>query len=203
MRINKPFPAALLFFISVNSFSQEESKPEITNVTKITFLDPGLGYEKRIAKNQSVNIQGFMNISAGFNSSSSFGTSSYFYLDPALMLQYRYYYNLLQRENKGKRTEMNSANYISPIFETVFYKVRTSDDQHTDKNRVIVNTLGVVWGFQRNYKCRFSLDLNMGVGYLFGEQAELDYNGKIIFTNVSEFTVPVNFTLGFWLNKRK
>jgi len=56
---------------------------------------------------------------------------------------------------------------------------------------------------QRNYKCRFSLDLNMGVGYLFGEQAELDYNGKIIFTNVSEFTVPVNFTLGFWLNKRK
>ena len=203
MRINKPFLAALLFFISVNSFSQEESKPEITNVTKITFLDPGLGYEKRIAKNQSVNIQGFMNISAGFNSSSSFGTSSYFYLDPALMLQYRYYYNLLNRESKGKRTEMNSANYISPIFQTVFYKVRLSDAQYTGKDRTITNTLGLVWGFQRNYRSRFSLDLNMGVGYRFGGRAELDNNGKVFINSVSEFAIPVHFTLGFWLNKRK
>jgi len=203
MRINKPFLAALLFFISVNSFSQEESKPEITNVTKITFLDPGLGYEKRIAKNQSVNIQGFMNISAGFNSSSSFGTSSYFYLDPALMLQYRYYYNLLNRESKGKRTEMNSANYISPIFQTVFYKVRLSDAQYTGKDRTMINTLGLVWGFQRNYRSRFSLDLNMGVGYRFGGRAELDNNGKVFINSVSEFAIPVHFTLGFWLNKRK
>jgi len=82
MSRNKPILFALLFFTSADSFSQEESKPEITNVTKITFLSPGLSYEQRIAKNQSINIQGFMSISAGFSSSSSLGTNSYFYLDP-------------------------------------------------------------------------------------------------------------------------
>jgi hypothetical protein len=203
MRINKPFLTALLFFISVNSFSQEESKAEITNVTKINFLDPGIGYEMRIAKNQSLGIQAFISISAGFGYSSDFGTSSFFYLDPALMLQYRYYYNLSKRDSKGKRTEMNSANYISPIFETVFYKVRTSDVEYTGKNRTAINTLGLAWGLQRNYKRRFSLDLNMGVGYRFGGRAELDNNGKVFIDNFSEFAIPVHFTLGFWLNKRK
>jgi len=203
MSTNKPILFALLFFTSADSFSQEESKPEITNVTKITFLSPGLSYEQRIAKNQSINIQGFMSISAGFSSSSSLGTNSYFYLDPALMLQYRYYYNLAKRENKGKRTEMNSANYVSPIFETVFYKVRISDVEYTGKDRTAINTLGLAWGLQRNYKWRFSLDLNMGVGYRFGGRAELDNNGKVFINSVSEFAIPVHFTLGFWLNKRK
>jgi hypothetical protein len=203
MRITKPVLSALFLFIGVNSFSQEESKPEITNVTKINFLDPGVGYEMRIAKNQSLGIHAFMSISAGFGYSSDFGTSSFFYLDPALMLQYRYYYNLSRRNRKGKRTDMNSANYISPLFETIFYKVRISGVENTGNERQIINTMGLVWGLQRNYKSRFSLDLNMGVGYGFGKKAELDNNGKIIMTNVSGFGVPINFTLGFWLNKRK
>ena len=172
MRLNKTILPALLFFISVNCFAQEKNEAEITNVTKITFLSPGVSYEMRIAKNQSIYSQGFMGISGGIGYSSNLGTTSYFHLDPALTLQYRYYYDLLKRENKGKRTEMNSANYISPVFETIFYKDRDYDEQFT------INTVGVVWGLQRNYRSRFSLDLNFGIGCRFTKEILLDENGQ-------------------------
>jgi hypothetical protein len=47
---------------------------------------------------------------------------------PALALQYRYYYNAARRRAKGKRTEMNSLNYVSALVETDFYKENVSSN---------------------------------------------------------------------------
>jgi hypothetical protein len=67
---------------------------------------------------------------------------------PALALQYRYYYNAARRKAKGKRTEMNSLNYVSALVETRFLQGKCFI-QWMKNNFVPQKYFGVVWGFQR------------------------------------------------------
>jgi hypothetical protein len=92
----------LLPLISTHCFSQNIEESELSNVTKATFLNPGISYEKKIGKFQSLYAQAFMNTSFGLGYSSSLGNTSFIYFDPALAVQYRYYYNFAKREAKGK-----------------------------------------------------------------------------------------------------
>ncbi len=113
-----------------------------------------------------------MNTSFGLGYSSSLGNTSFIYFDPALTIQYRYYYNYIKREAKGKRTEMNSLNYVCSILQTVFSKENISSSYYPETNQRAINTFGLAWGFQRNFQNRFSLDLNLGGLSLY----KSDYN---------------------------
>ena len=64
-----------------------------------------------------------------------------------------------------------------------------------------MNTIGVLWGFQRNYKSRFSLDLNIGPAYLFARSSVPDTYGNPHKRTVGEFSTMGRITLGFWVNK--
>jgi hypothetical protein len=185
-----------------NCFSQDESETDITDITKVTFLNPGFAYEKRIGTFQSLYSQAFMSIAGNISYSSSLGNTSRFYFDPALTIQYRYYYNAARRTGKGKRTAMNSLNFITPLFQTVYTKMAVSSSQFIEDGRRTINTLGLAWGIQRNYKKRFSLDLYLGPGYLFTKATLLNFDtGQFYTENVSEFTGIAQINLGFWLNK--
>ncbi len=201
MGINKML-LLLLILISTNCFFQEKGNPDIRDVTKATFLNPGISYEKRIGKFQSLYAQAFMNTSFAIGFSDALGNTSVIHFDPALTLQYRYYYNSAKREAKGKRTEMNSLNYLSSILETTFSKGSISSSYYTEKKRRAINILGIAWGFQRNYKKRFSLDFDLGIGYLFTKGTTTDYTGQYITKNIGQFTTVSQLNLGFWLNKR-
>jgi hypothetical protein len=175
----------------------------ITDVIKITLINPGFSYEKNIGKLQSLYAQAFMNTSFGIGYSSSLGNTSYVHFDPAISLQYRYYYNLNSRLAKGKRTEMNSLNYLTSIIETTFSKGRISPAHFDETKRRAINALGLAWGFQRNYPRRFSLDLNFGAGYLYGKVTTMDLSGQSLSKNSGRFTTVGQFNLGFWLNRKK
>ena len=107
----------VFIFIGTNCLAQDDTETDITNVTKVTVLGPGVSYEKRIAKFQSLYVLGFMNISGSIGYSSSMGNMSTLYLNPALTLQYRYYYNFANRQNKiyaGKPARRHTRqNYIT------------------------------------------------------------------------------------------
>jgi hypothetical protein len=192
-----------LLFITTNCISQENNKTGITDLTKVTFLNPGISYEKGIGKFQSLYIQGFMTTFCACGYSGSSGNTSTFYFDPALTIQYRYYYNAAKRWEKSKQTGMNSLNYISPILETVFSKRRVSSSHYVENNRRTINKIGVAWGFQRNYKTRFSLDFNLGLGFLIAKATLPNNTGQIITKNAGHFTTVGKLNLGFWLNRRK
>jgi len=202
MRIKKN-TFLFLLIISINSFAQEKMQTDITNITKVTFLDIGISYEKKVAKFQSILGQAFMNTSISIGYSSSLGNTSSIKFDPALSLQYRYYYNYNRRQKKGKRTEMNSLNYLSPTFVTILTKKRISMSHYVENNRRPINTVGVVWGIQRNYNKRFSLDFNLGLGYLFTTASLPDNTGQTIKENIERFSTLGQLNLGFWLNRRK
>ena len=196
-------PFLLLIFISTNCFSQGKGEPDITNVTKVTFFNPGVSYEKRIGKFQSLYVQAFMSTSFAVGFSDALGSTSSIHFDPGFTLQYRYYYNSVQREAKGKRTEMNSLNYVSAVLQTVFSNVNISSSYLPEAKDRAVNILGLAWGFQRNYKKRFSLDLNLGIGYLFTTATTTNDAGQHHTRNVGQPTTTSQLNLGFWLNKRK
>ena len=192
----------LPLFISVDCFSQDPGKTQVTDVTKATFFNPGISYEKKIGKSQTLYGQAFMSTSIGIGYSSTFGNTSYIYFDPALTIQYRYYYNFANREAKGKRTAMNSLNYVCAIGQTIFSKAAIFSYYYAETNRRAINTLGLAWGLQRNFPGRFSIDFNVGGGYLFAKVTAIDNAGQFLSKNDGKLTTVGQLNLGFWLNKR-
>jgi hypothetical protein len=199
MLSNKIF-LLLMILISATCFSQNDKNTDIRNVTKVTFFDPGISYEKKIGKLQSLYAQAFLSTAISLGYSSSFGNTSSINGYPALTLQYRYYYNAAKRKAKGKRTEMNSLNYVSALAETDFYRENVSSNG--EKKLRALKIFGAVWGFQRNYRKRFSLDLNLGVGYVYKKETTINDAGQYATKNVGEFTNVGQIGLGFWLNRR-
>jgi len=191
----------LLIFLA--SFLAGSSQDVDVSVAKVTILNPGLSYETRIGKFQTVYGQAFMNVSASYSYSSSMGSNSKFYFDPAVTLQYRYYYNGMKRMEMERRTEMNSMNYVAAVSEVIFSKMRLSTNYFDEWNRRAITRLGVVWGLQRNYRQRFSLDLNMGLGYMFAKGTTYNYSGQLKTKTVTMPAIMGQFNIGFWLNRER
>src|SRR6187431_2530346 len=192
-------PFLLLLVAATNCFSQNETETDIRDVTKLNSFDPGISYEKRIGRMQSLTAQAFLSTSIYIGYSDALGNTSSIDVYPALSLQYRYYYNAAKRDAKGKRTEMNSLNYVTAIAEVDFYREYVSP---TEKDIRALNVFGIAWGFQRNYPKRFSLDLSFGLGYVFTKQTTINYAGEYITENTGNLTNIGQIGLGFWLNKR-
>ncbi|HVG42701.1 MAG TPA: DUF3575 domain-containing protein [Chitinophagaceae bacterium] len=193
----------LTLLITLNCFSQEQAT-DINNITKITFLNPGISYETRIAKFQSVFLHAFMNTLAQIGFSDALGNTSSIFFDPSLAVHYRYYYNAKKRASKEKQTENNNLNYLSFITEVVHSKMRISSDHIMEENKRPITKAGIAWGIQRNYKSHFSLDFHVGLGYLFTKATTYDfYTGNKKNISVAQPTTLVQINLGFWLNKRK
>ena len=170
--------SVLLLFATVAAFSQQD-ETDVTNVTKVTIINPGLSYEARIGKFQTLYMQGFMSMSGYFSYSDALGTESAFYFDPAADIQYRYYYNGRKRFEMEKRTEMNSLNYVTVMSEFILSKMRLTTDYIDESKRRAISRFGVGWGFQRNYAQHFSLDLNLGFGYLLSKGTSYNWNGQL------------------------
>ena len=192
----------LLMSISISVFSQKSESTDITNITRATFFSPCISYEARVGKFQSIVGNATLAASFYFSSSSTFGTSYELYFDPALGLQYRYYYNYEKRKTKGKRTDKNSLNYVTALAQAIFTKNRLSSSYLPEENIRPIYSIGPAWGFQRNYPKRFSLDLSLGLGYAFASSTTLDQFGRRVKTNSGIVTTIGSLSLGFWLNKR-
>src|SRR5580765_2513791 len=113
----------LFILLTQQSFSQEKTGSVVTNITRVTILDPGFSYEQAVGKTQTIYAQAFLNISGYFSYSDALGTSSAINLDPAFTIQYRHYYNFAQREKREKRVALNSLNYVAPVWTTSFAKL--------------------------------------------------------------------------------
>jgi len=200
--------ALVMMLAATTAYPQNEVNdtiPAVTNVTKV-FLFPGFAYEKRIGKHQTLYGKIFPAINFSFSFSDGIGgqrSESSFYVDPALFVQYRYYYNGRRRQKNGKKTGLNSMNYIGFADRAIVTKHPTTSDYYKEKRYRFKNTLGAVWGLQRNFKSRVSIDLNVGPAIYFGRSASIDMNGYLQTNAYTEFSLLTQFDVGFWLNKRK
>lgn len=81
--------------------------------------------------------------------------------------------------------------------------MRLSDTYVDETSRRAISRFGVGWGFQRNYAQHFSLDLNLGLGYLISKGTEYSYNGQPRTRNISLPTFMGQLNIGFWLGQKK
>ncbi|MCK7554099.1 hypothetical protein MKQ70_03365 [Chitinophaga sedimenti] len=79
-------------------------------------------YEHPIGRHQTLHLQGMFTLSGGLGYSSSMGWLSNFYLDPALALEYRHYFGMKRRWERGKNVALNSGNYLAGLFRSDFPK---------------------------------------------------------------------------------
>jgi hypothetical protein len=199
----------LIFFIAFNTclFGQLDyakdigDSADVTDVLKLTFLNPGIAYEKKVGKYQTFYAHAYMSTSFEITYTSNFGNHSDIYFDPAFNFQYRYYYNAIKRSQKKKRTAVNSMNYIAPDLSFLFSKTAISTAHLSEENRRLISQLGFVWGLQRNYPKHFSLDLNLGLGYMFAKGTVNQDSGTITRENKGHFAAILQLNLGFWLNR--
>ena len=197
----KPILALILIMPALSINAQEESSRNVTDVTKLTFFNPGISYEKAIGKNQTLHGHAFLATSLALGYSSSMGFLSEIHFDPAVSVQYRHYYNARKRGDKGKFTDRNSMNYQAFGSETIFSRVPVSESHYDETSRRAIQVFSALWGFQRNYKKRFSLDLNLGFGYMLTKATIPELNGSISRKNYGQFTTAGQINLGFWLNR--
>lgn len=197
-------PALLLTALncSAQNDNEEGSSTGVTDITKFIFT-AGFSGEKRIGKYQTLYAKVFTALAFSFEYSDGLGSDSRFYIDPAIVLQYRYYYNGRKREQKGKRTAMNSMNYIGPVYKNNFSKRAMSSNYLEEDNRRSINTLAIVWGLQRNFRSRISIDLNVGPGYIFTKDTDVYSNGQRYTLQHRAFTLFTQFDIGLWLNRKK
>jgi hypothetical protein len=145
-------------FLSINAQDQPSVEDGLFSVNILT---PGLEYEYGLTNSTTLDLR----VGSGFAYRKGvFGEG--FGVYPIFNVQYRHYYNLKKRLDKGKNISNNSANYIAlsgtiqagkPIIGNLEY------------NEGYFGVIGPVWGLQRYYGAGFKLDLNLGGGYGFNE----------------------------------
>ena len=192
-----------LLLIGFRASAQTEPA-EIRNMTKLSFLSPGVIYEARTGAHQSLRGHVFAGVGFAYSYSSTFGSNFEFDVNPGVGLQYRLYYNAKARAAKGKRTENNNQNYVAGFSQMILSKSLVSDTPNERApNLRPITSLGAVWGIQRNYPKHFSLDLSFGPGVYF-TYAEYDFGSMgITRETISNFTLVGELTLGFWLNSNR
>jgi hypothetical protein len=191
--------------LPVCSFSQHKdtSNTLVVPVTKLLFFSPGASYELPIGKQHTLVAGAFMHPSFTIGGSPDRRIIDDFATTPAAELGYRYYYNAAARQRKGKRTAMNSMNYLSGRFGISYTDAPIGNNRPDEPNNRAVYSFGAVWGLQRNYARRFSLDLQVGVGYGFGIASQNNAASLNTRTTVGQLGVITDIALGFWLNKRR
>lgn len=194
----KPIITILSFFFLFQANAQEKKYTQ--NVLTATILSPGVSYELAAANKLTIKGKAAFVVNGSYSYSSSLGASSS--LSPAASVsgQIRYYYNFALREQKEKNIAHNSANYISFLakyaYSGITYRYGDSFSEsyggprnYSVKRASHMPNLGIVWGIQRNYKNRFSIDCSVGPS-LYTPFAD------------NEFTLIGDVSIGLWLGKK-
>lgn len=190
-----------MILASLASTAQDDKPaPDVRDVFRATLLSTGLSYEKVIGTHSTA--YGHLYIRGAVEETPYAADEFGFFIDPVLNLQYRYYYNGLKRREKGRRTDMNSMDYIAGTWETWFTRAPLDGGSIERDSRRPATTLGAVWGLQRNYRNRFSLDLNLGMGYRFAKTTNVSLTGQPMERRIQRFTPIVQCHIGIWLNRR-
>ncbi len=188
--------------LSVALCAQPDSSRIVVPVAKATLLAPGFSFEVPTGRQQTLLLHAFASPSFSLFWGAGSGLDASFTLSPSMSAEYRFYYNYARRRQQGRRTDLNSLNYLAPVAMVNFSKNAMADDHLTEEKLRGIYTAAFVWGFQRNYKGRFSLDLGLGPAVSFGRALVPGASGNVQRTNHTSVWLLTNLTLGIWLNKR-
>ena len=141
------------------AFGQPEEARVEKSLLSVYFIPLKISYEQGLGKSNTLEIGGGINGVTWFENTGDFDEFR-FAVVPFAETTFRNYYNLEKRQEKGKRTAMNSGNYWGIHARYHFEAFAGDTDGHEFKSFFIAP----VWGFQRNYNSQFSLGMDFGLG---------------------------------------
>lgn len=123
-----------------------------------------------------------------------FGGSFYdktgFVMTPIITLEPKWYYNLNKRENKAKRIDHNSGNFIS--LNTSYRPDWFFISNYNNIN--IVSDISIIptWGIRRNIGNHFNFETGFGIGYRYVFAKQAGYS-----KNENEAAVNLHLRIGY------
>jgi len=152
----------VFLFLGIAVTAQETTT---NNQFSLNFLAPSAEYEFSISNRSSIDL----NLGIGFTYQYSSLLGEAYGIYPGFESQYRYYYNFERREDKGKKTSENTANYITGIFSVTGGNALIGNLNYENDYGAFV---GPAWGLQRVYESGFKLNLNLGLGLGFNDSGD-------------------------------
>ncbi|MGB0977637.1 MAG: hypothetical protein ACPGSG_11715 [Prolixibacteraceae bacterium] len=106
------------------------------------YLSPKIGIEYKLGKKGAIDGQ------IGINTSCSKADKWYIRLNPSANIGYRYYYNIIKRERKGKNIKGNSANFI---LTSIGYQHKDITNNEYYITNPYAISWSLLWGIRRTY----------------------------------------------------
>jgi len=164
----------LLFVIavSVSAFAQSEQKIEslysTKNIVRLNLLAPSFGFEKGIGNGFTIRPEAGFGWPVFTNDKDENGKNQInleSMVNPYLLLEGRYYYNLQKRVDNGKKISNYSGNYFACFYRynAYEYQAGVSNRNREDLLRD-VQYMGLWWGLQRNLGSKELFYINWSIG---------------------------------------
>jgi len=115
-----------------------------------------------------------------------------FLLTPVITAEPRWYYNLKKRENKFKRIDGNSGNFIA--LKTSYHPDWFVISNYNNIN--IISDISIIptWGIKRNIGNHFNYEAGFGVGYHYIFAGNVGYIGN---SNKGEVDINLHLRIGY------
>jgi len=155
---------------------------------RLNFLAPGAEVEFGVTKSSTALLNAGFLWGIGSSEDSNGFSETNFAILPIIDVQYRYYYNLKKRQEKGKNITKNSGNFIALkgtyYFTEGFLENLEGNDEDLFTDESDLSIIGMTYGIQRTYFDWLHLGFEGGIGY---GQTETD-----------NIVLPiVSFTIGY------
>jgi len=165
-------------------FAQNDTTSVKKLQLKVDFIiTPGINLELGITKHSTIKLDLGTDIAEAEDSATNKPFTGLF---PSAELGYRHYYNFKRRENNGRNTANNSANYFGINTSYILADSPIIIENSVDVDDSIFK-INAVYGLQRNFYKKLVLGLEGGLGYKDSEN------------NGGKFDVVFKFKLGFLL----
>lgn len=144
------------------AFSAHGQKPVAVSNHSVNLHLLGLGYTYEHSFGGDFTLLGTVSLDAGLAWGTDMWSEDYFVyaVRPSIAIQPRYYYNFAQRADKGKNTNLNSANFVALQMLYGFPSII-----HEDVRLVSIMYVCPVWGLRRVWSDRWLLEFWAGPSF--------------------------------------
>ena len=185
------------FLITLTSIAQKTIDGVEKKITKINLLYPSFEQETKLSKTATLVKRVGLNVSLKYgdlenyyNSDGSQKKVKYVELIPMLEIYYKWYYDLLKRQEKYKKTINNSASYLFSGVAIITPGI-VIEKENSDKLDGIISSAYGGFGFRRTISRKIIFDVNI-------RYAVLMYN----FDEFDLFNIIPGFKIGFRIDHK-
>lgn len=176
-----------LFGFSLITNAQDASVEEATSGIQTGFL--GIWAHQEIRLSDQVALRAELGLDSGIWGGDFYDKTGYVFT-PVINLEPRWYYNLNKRQEKSKRIDGNSGNFLSlkTSYHPDWFVISNYDDVEIISDISIIPT----WGLRRLIGEHFTYEAGLGVGYryIFAKQAGFN-------ENVSDVALNLHLRIGY------